>query len=1192
MAANPNWPLVTTQVAFNSGFSTLQPLSWTDLTPRMWSMGCDRGRQYELDQNQAGTARLVLADRDEVLNPAHPNPGYPYAGNVLPYRPIAVQAQWPPVPVGAAVNLLNVSAQRPGPYDPSFESYTAGTSVPWIAAVGATTPVVGTATPRAGTKDLTWPTVATTMVQGVSWQVPCIPGQQYTSSAYVRQTAASTQLLQVTDQLTVLDAFGRTAGPGLGSAEIGGAWAVTSGAASEFAAANGVATITLATVAAERRINIGSGLTDVDLAGEYSPPVTAAGSFFTGGLLARYVDVNNYYWFVAFFNTDGTLSVSIFKRVAGALSTIATGTTGYTYVPGTYYQLRAQVVGGQLSCRVWPVSQVQPTSWHATVADASFSSGTVGLIAHADTANTSTLPIIVSVRNFSCVAAVAGSSSAATGAYNRLTVTWTATQPVHTIQLATTGSALAGTVLLDDVQHEPAVPLNANSNFESGVIGWSAGGAAIAASRFWVINGTLSAQITPNGVASFAYAEADQVAVTGNGSYVASGWVHSVSGTGSNVCGVRVNWYDASHAYLSTSAGTEYVLGPNSSGFYVNTFVAPASAAFAGVHAGIGGTPAAANVVYLDVVTLSSTTASAATTSGPVIYGVHRGFVERWPSNWDHQGMYGYSQITSVDGYAALAARRLHTEYRNVLLDKGPLYWYSLGEPAGATQFADGSGNGGTLLGIWTPNAVTTLPAAGTQTAIAGDPGSTGVKFTADLVNVNGQHGSVLINGRKAGTGYEPVGIPAVASSPWSATMALWLNSSTTFSSYGGGSWTPILALLKDDRAPRTYADLPLYITTTTSDEPMAFMQSASANSPSLQQLNVVATGFPVFDGKWHLVVATASQDATNSNIAIYVDGVFAGSNTALTSTIKLLGTACKNVELGGSFGDLGQNSGYDGTLAEFAVWNRALSASDITALWNAGQGLVGENSGARITRYLGYGKYGGATMVDTGLSTMGVSALADGTNLLAACQAVTTTENGNLVIDGAGTLTFTSRTRRYLNTSPQWLFGEMELPYQGDISFDYDPQQVYNDIKVNNAGGISASAVDLPSQISYGPRSLSRDVNVQSNNEASDTANWTLSTHKDPRQRIASITIEPSSNSALWPVALGAQIGDRVTVKRRTQAFTMQSDYFIERIAHSQAPNRWTVTFQLSPAGLWQTPWLLDDATYSVLGTSTILGY
>jgi hypothetical protein len=823
---NPNWPLTVTQVAFNAGLNFAGPPTWTDLTSRMWSFGCGRGRQYELDQVQAGLGRVVLADRDEYLNPA--NTSSPYSPNVLPYRQIMMQAQWPPAPVGAATNLLSGQG-----IDPSFESYPAASSLPWVLTSGTgVTPTVVAANPQQGTKSLTYNVAAGGGTSGVGLAVTCIPGQQYTSSLYVRQVAANTTQVFI------------NAGP-------------------------------------------------------------------------------------------------------------------------------------------------------------------------------------------------AGSTTTTTGAYVRLTLTWTATQPTHQLWVASFGTSLSGAVNVDAIQHEP--------------------GAAVTA---------------------FA-------------------------------------------------------------------------------------------------------------TSGPTIYGVHRGFVERWPSRWNHNGMYGYAEITTVDGFAALAANKLHTEYRNMLLAKKPSLWWTLSDGSDATAWAETSGNNGPAL---TRQDLPGDPAAGpinpvtftsgTDVSIAGDPGATGVTISyADGAEQHpittiqtGQNGKPKIRVNATGT------VAAFSVALWASWAPMFTNTAGYFLTMfddaytcafdlgwnrnvgGGGMFRPQIETLAGTFGPATY-DVTAYS-----------------------------------DNKPHLIVATVDIAVAGTTVKLYIDGTLvatspADPNPALHKqpnpyTQIILG-ALATPSTGHTY------AGLPGAVYNnLAIWGaRALSAQDVTDLWTASKGYPDETSGARIGRYLG-GNYNGPIAIDTGQSTMGVSNLAEDTGLLDACQAVTLSENGNFWVDGDGTLTFVARTRRYLATTSQFTFGEQENPYEDDIAYDYDATLIYNDVSVQQSAGTNAAAFDATSQTNYGPRSYQRQTNVASGLETIDAATWILATHKDPHQRISTLTIKPSHNPTLWPVALGAEIGQRVTVKRRTTAgLTMSADYFIEQISHSQKPDEWTVSFQMSPAIGYQVG-LFNDATYGQFNSTLIFGY
>lgn len=964
---------MSTQVAFNSGFATTALPTWTDLTPRMLSFSSGYGRQYELDQNQTGTAQLVLLDKDEVLNPANPAPGAPYAGNILPYRPVMVQAQWPPVPVGAAVNLLNASTQS-GPIDPSFESYTApGPAPSWITAVGGITATVTTTTPQQGTKDLTYTVAGGNAVQGVQVTVACIPGQQYTASAYVRQTSASATVISV----------------------VGGA---------------------------------------------------------------------------------------------------------------------------------------------------------------------------------------SGTSTVATGAYVRLAVTFTATQPTHDIQIAACG------------------PLNTNPYFETSAAPWTAKGGTVARSTAQFHQGAASLLLTPDGVTATAEADSEAVPAAPSSPLRARAWV--LCAVARNVF-INVNWFASGGGYLSTSTSPVVALTANTWTQLDYTPTAPGTAASASLIVSMTGTPPTSHLLWIDEAMLTGTavagtvnldaiqhepsaSASAFTTTGPVIYGVHRGYVERWPASWKYNGMYGYCQVTSVDAFAALAARKLHAAYRTAVLATQPDYYWPLSEPAGATLFADGSGRqGNPSLGLSVSAYGTgTAPKPAQAVGMPGDPGGVGVKFTPDAapLSYNQQKGTILGAGPLATTNSTkgPLVLPATIGSAWSLTVAAWVVSTQT-----------------------TTNDVFMAMTVV-SPSAFSFCMPISISNAGLVHYeningNYLDTPPPVRntrDGLPHLIVGVVTQDNTNTTVSSYIDGVLDTTATsANTSLAGMLAAPGKSVLVGGS----NTGSGFfalDGLVDHVALWSRVLTSTEVAALWTAGTGYPGETSGARITRYLNAAAYSGATAIDTGQSTMGVDVTAEGTNLLAAAQADALSENGNLWVDGTGAMTFTSRTRRYLSTTSKYSFGEQELPYENGIAYDYDMQLVYNDVTIQNASGVNPNAFDAPSQSSYGPRSYSRSVNVQSDNEAIDAASWILATHKDPRQRIAQLTIKPSANPALWPVALGAKVGDRVTVKRRTAAFTMSSDYFVEHIAHNESPDVWRVTLELSPAALWPTPWILDDPTYSVLGSTSILGY
>lgn len=837
-------PDITVQVAFSTNPNDTTPPTWSDLSS-LWTgaSSCKRGRQYELDQNQAAQPTMVWLDPNEYLNPA--NTGSPYYPGVRPLRQILWQAAYPNPVAG---NLLNSNQPPSGilgvgdaGYDPSFESYTVSTTVPWITAVGGTSPLVGTSTPHTGTKDLTYTVVGSATVQGVSWVVPCQPGRQYTTSVYVRQSSASTQHV--------------------------------------------------------------------------------------------YVDT-----------TSGTTTTT-------------------------------------------------------------------------------------------------------TGAYVRLTVAFTATQPTHVIAVKTSGTAIAGTVLIDDVQHE----------------------AGASASTF--------------------------------------------------------------------------------------------------------------------------------TTTGSTIYGVFRGFVERWPSLWDNQGFLGRCESTSVDAFEPLNLYTLNTDYYAEVISLTPAYFWPLNEMSGSTSFGDQSGmNRPSLVEysntIYGPTAIS----AGAPITIVGDRDAAGVGFTPADPPATGGALTIIAAGTRPRT--SSILFPATFGSAWGATVAVWVqveqsavpqSPATPIAQANGSVIYPVQISIGD---------------VGTGIEVLYSNVDASGNNFTLAATSTLA----VDDGMPHLLIGTVAQDtAANTTLTLYVDGKQITTNTATTASLGgKLYTQTNNVQVGGIY--IGSFSGFicNGTVSNVAMWDRTLTAPELAALWTSGGlGNAGETSGTRVRRYVNAQAFFPLQDIDVGSSLMGPSTATTGQSVLQACQDVTVTEQGNFWIDKDGTVTFAGRSERYLATTSLYVFGENiaagEFPYQEEIGYDFDPTFVYNSVTVSNSDGVTVTVTDSASRAEYFPRSVPLAANTYTDDAAIQLGYWTLNTHKQPSQRVEAISLHPASYPALWPVVLGLEVNDRVTVKRRPSAanngagIVMSADFFVESISHDSidmAAGTWVTTLLLSPADLSSGVFILDDPVWGLLDGPGLIAY
>lgn len=439
---------------------------YTDLTAMVREIDqYPRGAQYELAQARVFASRVTFRDVNEYLNPTNTSsPYYPY---VQPYRKLMSLATWPK---GSTGNLLNLNNWRV-PADGSFESYDVGETPGWITnSVGTVT----TINPQAGTKSLTYDVITSATRQGIQFSAPCVPGTQYTTSAYVRQTSASTQMVRISDQTLVADQFNRTTASGLGTAAaplaIGGAWTTSGGTAGERSTvaatpyAPGYAQTAVAGVGSSRYAITGAASTrDVRVRGRIDAPAIATGGLYLTYLFARGdVGANTMYFAGLQFAVDQTAVLRVISRVAGVDTVLGTySLEGVYYQAGDEFFVDFYVLGDLLRASAWragePVVDVTDDPQITVVDTTITAAGTVGWRNFLDSTNTNTLPVAFKTYNFSAVGSVEGTTTTTTGSYVRLSVTYTATSPSHNVTVATTqGTALAGTVNVDSVMHEAA----------------------------------------------------------------------------------------------------------------------------------------------------------------------------------------------------------------------------------------------------------------------------------------------------------------------------------------------------------------------------------------------------------------------------------------------------------------------------------------------------------------------------------------------------------------------------------------------------------------------------------------------------------------------------------------------------------------------------------------------------------------
>ena len=1028
---------------------------WTDYTDLVRSVGRNaRGRQYELAQSIAADPPIMWRDPSEILNPV--NTGSVHYPDVQPYRALLGQGMWPnpDVSLGSAVNLLNSLRWKPNnetAIDPSFESYANGDTMPgWLTAVGFTVPTVSTTDPQQGTKCLAYAVAATAVRQGVSWRADCVPGQQYTSSVYVRQASASTQRLSVTGQTLAYDRFKTPSASTWGTAPLGGAWANSGGANGDYTVAGEQGLISVSATNSGRFTTLDAGNIDVEVTALLVDPTISVGASSEQGLIARYTDSGNNYTGYIEVDTNGYIVAHIAKRVTLVLTVLTTVSTTLRAGSGG---VRAvfQAYGPDLKLKVWGESLPEPSDWTSEVTDTSLTSGTrAGAYARRVTSQTS--PTTFAFEQLYITGYVSSSTTTTTGSYVRLSVTFTATQPKHQIQITTIGTAIADTVRIDALQHE---------------IGASA-----------------------------------------------------------------------------------------------NTF----------------------------------------STSGPVIFPILNNYAERFPRAWEAAGFVGTTTTPAVDGFAALSAIDISTDYVSAVLDSAPTYYWPLSGGQGTLQALESSGHNGPFLAqLDSKYGAGPTPEFGTAITIPGDASATGVRFAADPAP------ALTATVLSAGEIPSVPGIifPLAYTSTWGASISAWIHidNDNTFDSL---IVAPAARNLPFDVMP---ISITMIATGDGSPDFLVTMQGVSGGA----LVSAASTPGTIFTEQTYHIVGTVTQTSGgNTTVSLYINGTIVDITTVTTASLGGLFTKQATfINVGGN--SQGSQS-FEGIVAHCVLWERELSASEVTALWTAGGlGNVGETSGERIARHFGTGRYAGETRISTGSTTMGAPTWSGRIDLLTDAQQTTLAEAGTFWMAPDGAAVMEGRQDRWLRLTSVATFGEDvaggEIPYMGTILFDYDPTFVYANVQITRNNGAVARGGTLAdiaiARRKYFGRSFAIGADFEDDIQAQEYADYTFNTHKAPLLRVSAITVDPSAYPTIWNQVMCLEVGQRVTVKRRPKAanagagITMSADYFIESvIIHEINMDNQSikVSFLLSPIGTAPgpsfQPWILENATYGVLDSTTILGW
>ncbi|MBD0707398.1 hypothetical protein BU197_02900 [Streptomyces sp. CBMA291] len=563
--------------------------------------------------------------------------------------------------------------------------------------------------------------------------------------------------------------------------------------------------------------------------------------------------------------------------------------------------------------------------------------------------------------------------------------------------------------------------------------------------------------------------------------------------------------------------------------------------------------PAPGATVWLDEAQVeegpvATTWSSSAATHHPRFFGV----VTSWPVVW--AGLHSTVRLTASDmlswpGRRGALGPMLVEE---VLGDEARLY-YPLSEPESSTSGGDQSGygrpsmtirqsgtGGGTLdfgKGVGPPSDELPAPLFVPTSASAGLYLQTRI---APLLTSSGATGTPVL-GDQVFECWFNTGTPGRTIMSWSSGAPGALDSALRFQLDGTGR-LQIAEVLPTGTSTYTVA------------------------APSL------ADGRP-----HHLVWDEAGQ-------AVWVDAVQYPVATGTWADRAVLTVGA--TETGGSL--------WVGTISHVAAYVRTggyPAIAEMTDHYQAGMtGHAGEPAWIRMYRLAGYARIPGVIPrgVFSAVSAQGTLGAAP----LSHMREIERTEGGRLFADRAGPqLVFQSRTVRYNPTATA------SVPYAsletGDVVVAVDDQKQTNLVTASRPGGATQRVQDPASIRRDGIYEDQLDILKVTDAEVTDAATWVVNRYSVPQPELRQVPVEAATlGAATYRALLDADISTVIRVpgmpaQAPAPSATVIVEGYTERITAAQH----FLDFHTSRADT-DSVWVLDDPSYSVLGSTTRLAY
>lgn len=567
------------------------------------------------------------------------------------------------------------------------------------------------------------------------------------------------------------------------------------------------------------------------------------------------------------------------------------------------------------------------------------------------------------------------------------------------------------------------------------------------------------------------------------------------------------------------------------------------------VRVGAIGTPAAGDLAWIDACQIEEGSAATAYDSnGARQHERFWGMVNEWPVDWS--GLLSTVTVTATDLFKRLSTQpALRSMLAEEILADGARAYYPLNEGAGTTSAGDLSASGVAALARLQSGSGGTLEfSEGSAPPETGDsaPLFTPASATAGKY-LRAELGPAFTTAAAAGAD--------LIIEAWFATSTQGRNIVTVHDPYDGNY-------------------LILYLQAGT-----GYLAVESRDATVTSPVTTIVGGSNLADGEQHHVLFNTETKA------VYLDGSPIGIYSAIVTAVDAV-----RLVVGASHNGLNLWSGSISHVALYA--NHALSTSQLADHREAGMsGYAGESASARISRLARYAGVGSVTTIGAAFDLV-ASQGAGGATALEQMRTIARTESAQLFADkDSYGLTLMSRDVRY-NPTPEYTIAYADL-LTDQVRLSDDDQKLVNIVVASRTGGATQRVINQASIDAYGPKERPLDLLKMSDNSVLDAANWIISRYADPPPELREVPVEayslgPSAYRSLLFLGLSGVVQitglpDQATASEQT----VYIDGYTETIKRGEHLMSWHVSRSFNDA-----VWVLDDPTYSVLGTTTRLAY